>query len=542
MHIFLRKLRNKLFNGWKTNGWKTKINAYEKKLRKKNGNLNHKKLRVIMGPSFVMWDPSSALDRSIALALELRGAEVMPMYCDGIQSVECNFIGGLWGDFKRDCKNCSKRSENLWALNSKKIIRLSKYISTIDIDEINYSVGKMSINEVLNYEECNIKYGAMAKDILVNNYLVGTLTLIDNYDFLLRQHVKNLLLVSRAYERILDMEAPDRVVSNDSYYGMWAILEFHCKSKKIPFYSHYPVTNDRAAFAFNDAAMNLDFKESWQKFSQLKLNDVDEKNIEDWLGGKRGLTINTAALAGHEVEDDALQFINSNTPTLILAANVIWDLAALNKQIVFNNMNEWILETTEWFRNNRGYQLIIRPHPAESSPQIPKTRETIESIFSCNHTEIPGNIFLLKSDAKVTLKELLEKYNIRGLIVHTTTVGFEYPAQGVPVITTAKSPYRGFGFTIDPSSKEEYFKSLESLLNGDFKSVSDSNRLLAKKFTKFYQFHYYIKTGLFSGNPPILAENYLDQLNRGDSAFSHVMDSIINGVAINDSNKWTPES
>ncbi len=538
MHIFLRNLRNKLFN----NGWKTKINAYEKKLRKKNGNLNHKKLRIIIGPSFVMWDPSSALDRSIALALELKGAEVIPMYCDGIQSIECNFIGGLWGDFKRDCKNCRKRSENLWAQNSKKIIRFSKYISSVDIDKINYLVEKMNINEVLKYEENNINYGLLAKDILVNSYLVGTLTLIDNYDFLLRQHVKNLLLVSRAYERILDMESPDRVVSNDSYYGMWAILEFHCKRRKIPFYSHWPVTSDRAAFAFNDAAMNLDFKESWQKFSRLEINDADEKNVDDWLGGKRGLTINTAALAGHEVEDDALQFIKLNTPTLILAANVIWDLAALNKQIVFNSMNEWILETTEWFRMNHGYQLIIRPHPAECSPQIPKTRETVESIFSSTRTDLPKNVFLLKSDAKITLKELLSKYNVRGLVVHTTTAGFEYPAQGVPVITTAKSPYRGLGFTIDPSSKEGYFESIESLLNGDFKSVSDSDRLLAKKFTKFYQFHYYVKTGLFSGNPPILAENYLERLNQEGSAFSYVIDSIIGGVPINDSIRWVPES
>jgi len=158
-----------------------------------------------------------------------------------------------------------------------------------------------------------------------------------------------LLIVSLCYERILDEQMPDRVISNDSYYGMWSILESHCKSRAIPFYSHWPVTKDRVAFAYNDAAMNLDFRISWDLFSKINLTHDDHKKIDDWLSGSRGLTINTASLVGHENVDPILELIDPLKPTIILAANLIWDLAALNKQVIFADMGEWIIETIKWF-------------------------------------------------------------------------------------------------------------------------------------------------------------------------------------------------
>ena len=156
--------------------------------------------------------------------------------------------------------------------------------------------------------------------------------------------------------------------------------------------------------------------------------------------------------------------------------------------------------------------------------------------------QLPANVFLLKSDAKVALKDLIVKYNVRGITVHTTTVGFEYPAQGLPVVTTAKSPYRGFGFTIDPDSKQEYFLQINDLLTGERKLVPQSSQLLARKFTKFYQFHYYCNIGLFIGNPPDLANNYSDLLGQKCGPFDYVINSIIEGLPINSDNRWLPES
>lgn len=522
--------------------WVGKLDAVEKKIIASEKKIHRKQMRVLIGPSFVMWAPCSALDKSLSLALRLRGVDVIPIYCDSIQHVECNFIGGAWGNFSKSCKDCKKRSERLWQSNSNKPIPFSRYISSAEIEQISFVVSGLTFDEALTYQKSGIAYGAMAKDIMVNNYLVATPTLVENHTYMLKVHLQNLLMVSLAYERILDDQKPDRVVSNDSYYGMWAVLEQHCKARSIPYYSHWPVTKNRAAFAHNDAAMNLDFTKSWNNFSKIDLTSEDDARINKWLGGERGLVIDTTKLAGHEINDPILDTIDPLKPTIVLAANVIWDLAALNKQIVFKDMIAWIVETIEWFRDNSSFQLIIRPHPVETSPQIPKTRETVAAAIALRGIQLPENVFLLKSDARVTLKDLISKCNVRGVTVHTTTVGFEYPAAGLSVITTAKSPYRGFGFTIDPVNKGEYFMQINNLLIGAPELVSDLSQILAKKFIKFYQFHYYSDVGLFVGNPPDLADNYLELLGRKDGPFDYVVNSIIEGLPINSENRWLPES
>lgn len=525
--------------------WIEKLNKLEKEIKKSETKIARKPLRVLTGPSFALYPPSFALDRSLSLALRLRGVEVIPIYCDSIQHVECNYMGGEWGGkehFSINCENCKRKSEQLWQHNPNKAIPLSKYLSSTEIEQIASIVSVMDFDGALNFKKDGIEFGAMATDILVNNYLVATPTLIENHEYLIKMHLQNLLMVSVAYEHILDDQMPDRVVSNDSYYGMWAILEQHCKARAIPYYSQYPVTKNRAAFAHNDASMNLDFTKLWPNFSKIALTAADEEKIEKWLIGERGFVINAAKLAGHESDEPILNAIDLHRPTLVLAANVIWDLAALNKQILFKDMIEWIIETIEWIRDKEDFQLIIRPHPAETSPQLPRTRETVVSAIELNGVQLPKNVFLLKSDAKVTLNELIAKFNVRGVVVHTSTVGFECPARGLPVVTTAKSPYRGFGFTTDPSSKQEYFLCLSDLLTGDRKLVPDSSRELARKFIKFYQFHYYSNTGLFIGNPPQIADNFVEILGDDEGPLGYVVNAIIEGLPINDHDRWLPQS
>lgn len=525
--------------------YKGKLKSLEKLVKMHEEPVHRTKLRVLIGPSFAIWPPSFALDRTLSLALRIRGADVVPIYCDSIQRVECNFFGGDWGGkdhFSKNCKYCKKTSEQLWHLNPNKPIPLSKYLSQTDAKQTERIVSTLDFDGALNFRKGEIAYGRMAKDILVNNYLVATPTLVDDYERLLKIHLTNLLNVSLAYERILDEQTPDRVVSNDSYYGMWAILEQHCKVRGIPFYSHWSFSIDRVAFAHDDAAMNLDFTKSWPNFSRIPLTSGDEERIENWLSGNRGYVIDTAKLTGHETDDPALANLDPNLPTLVLATNVIWDLTALNKQILFGGMVDWIIETINWFRDKEHLQLVIRPHPAETSPQIPKTRETVAAALKLNGVQLPRNVVLLKSDINMTIKQLTTRYDVRGITVHSSTVGFEFPAQGISVVTTARSAYRGFGFTIDPISKYEYFLAIQNLLSGGQKSAPASMQVLARKFIKFYQFHYYSKLGLFEANPPKIAADAIGILRSRHGPFAHVVDSILEGIAINDENRWLPES
>lgn len=96
------------------------------------------------------------------------------------------------------------------------------------------------------------------------------------------------------------------------------------------------------------------------------------------------------------------------------------------------------------------------------------------------------------------------------------------------------------------------FSGIRNLLTGDRKSVAESSRELARKFIKFYQFHYYTNiglfvdnpsnTGAFIGSPPQIADNFTDILSDDDGPFGCVVNSIIEGLPINGPDRWLPQS
>lgn len=396
----------------------------------------------------------------------------------------------------------------------------------------------------IDFTDENMPIGSWAKDILINNYLVGDYRLIKNNFELGRAHIRNFLVLKQAYSNVIDSVKPDRIVCNDSFYGLWAILQHLSKMKGISFYSSWPVTKDRIAFASDDAAMNLNFRKAWPKFTLYELTDLQKKKIQSWLDGNRGLLINTRILGDHQNVYFELGSINHNKPTALLASNLIWDLGALNKQLLFYDMMDWIVQTIEWFRVHDQYQLIIKPHPAETNPSIRATYETVTFGLAERSVVCPPNVFLLSSNVQLTIYDIIPIVQVG--LVHTTTVGFEMAALGLPVITTAEAPYRGFGFTLDPVTSDEYFEFLEGALKQ--RDMLNNNEIisLSFKFIQLYQFHYFSKIGLFEaewGKEPVLNVKSTKQLMPGQNRhLDYITDSIIFGQPIVSEERWPSES
>jgi len=512
------------------------------------GNGEKKPLKILI-TSFSIYPPCFIHDRILSYALRLKGVRIIPMYCDSVQTGECNVCGGVWrGDsFKKCCENCRKQSELLWQDNPDTAIRLSKFITEHEISAINKKIEDFG-NDWIDYQEGPFSFGRWVKDILVNNYVVGDYHLIPGYDELGRVHLRNLLLLRGVYEIIISEVIPDRVISNDSYYGMWAILQKICEQKNIPFYSHWMGGRpDGWCYAYNDAAMNLDFSKPWSSFEKIPMGEKQSQKVKNWIESRptgKEMILDTASLQSFNTDDFDFSKIDLKKPTALLPSNVIWDLAALNKQIVFSDMIDWIEKTIHWFADHPEYQLIIKPHPGELHPDIPETTERVEITLAQRNIVLPKNVFLLNPHVKCTVYDLLPISTIG--IVHTTTVGIEMAAKGIPVITTAKAPYRGFGFTLDPTSPEDYFNTIERCLSGEIILEKQTQREKANKFILFYQFHYYSKIDIMDykwGQTPNLKVQSIADLSPGQNQYlDYIVDSILNGKPIVSENRWPPES
>lgn len=509
-----------------------------------------KPLRILFGPSFSIYPPCFIHDRVLSYALRLRGAEIIPFYCDGIQSVECDYYGGVWmsRSFEESCRNCVNQSQKLWQNNPIPPLRLSQYLRGDEIEEITRKTEPLDAEQWATYTDDGLPFGMWAKDILVNNYVVGDYHLVPDHYRLGLAHLRNLLLLKIAYEKLIDDVRPDRVISHDSYYGMMAILQKLCERKGIPFYSHWAGGRQGAwCYAHNDAAMNLDFSKPWQKFSQIPLAQRQKDKVQSWLDGRsagKEMILDTASVAEHQTEQFDLSRLDPDKPTALLTANVIWDLAALNKQLVFEDMIDWTVETIHWFAAHPEFQLVVKSHPGELNPSIPATEERVEVGLSRRGVQLPTNVFLLSPRVNLTVYQLLPMVQLG--LVHTTTVGVEMAANGLPLITTAKSPYRGFGFTIDPSSQREYFELLQKTLLGEKVIDIESQIDLAFKFILFYHYHYYSKIDVMDykwGETPRIKIQSISDLLPGKNQFlDYVLDSIIDGQPIVSTNRWPPES
>lgn len=548
----IRKILEKL--GIKKSQLEKKLLKLEKEFLSVNTISNGKK--VLFTHSFSIYDPCLAHDKLMAFALKLRGFDIIATFCDGVQDIECNVYGGVWGGkkrFKKNCINCQKKSEQQWSLlEETNIYRYSSYLTLDDYRQVEITLKSIPFDQWSKYSIDGWEIGICAKDILVNNYVVADYKLIENHETLGRNHLKNLLIAKIASERIIKDARPDRIISNDSYYGMWKMWELLAKEYKVPFYSHWSGTRVGGwCYAYNDASMKLDFSASWLNYSKVDLTHDEKGRVEKWLEDRvvgKEMIIDTASLSSFKNEDFDLAQIDLKKPIALLSANVIWDLAALNKEIFTNSMSEWIIETVSWFSKHPEYQLIIKPHPAEYHPSIPQTKETVESILKKELVSIPKNVFVLSPKVSILVYDLIPLSKIG--LVFTTSIGMEMAARGIPVVTAGKSHYRGYGFTIDPSTTEEYYSVLDELLSEKYLINKEKIKELAMKFIKFNFFHYFSKINMIDfmygeggKNPVNINIENIAQLKKGQNKhFDYMVDCIEAGEAILSENDWPKES
>jgi hypothetical protein len=146
-------------------------------------------------------------------------------------------------------------------------------------------------------------------------------------------------------------------------------------------------------------------------------------------------------------------------PVVLLATNVLGDSLTLDRQVFSPTMIEWIKRTIQYFVGHPEVQLVIRIHPGESIMVGPTSAgEVIKQVLPIP----PEHIHVVGAKDSINTYDLLDITDLG--LVYVTTTGLEMSARGIPVIVGGKTHYRGRGFTIDPNSWDEYFKSLDETL------------------------------------------------------------------------------
>jgi hypothetical protein len=166
--------------------------------------------------------------------------------------------------------------------------------------------------------------------------------------------------------------------------------------------------------------------------------------------------------------------IDPEKPIVVIMSHVFVDAGHYTGGL-FRDYVTWLRETLHHIRTQKQINWIVKPHPGAERHSCEHTvvDEYTQAVEGFNdHTVrlLPNNISTSAvhdfADAVIT---------VRG------SAGIEFPALGTPAIVAGESHYTGFGFTREPTSKQEYFELLDDI-DGSI-SVTDTEQDRARVMT-----------------------------------------------------------
>ena len=139
---------------------------------------------------------------------------------------------------------------------------------------------------------------------------------------------------------------------------------------------------------------------------------------------------------------------------------------------------------------------------------------------------IPKNILFIPPDSNINPYSFFNIADI-GITVRGT-IGAEMPCFGIPIITAGTGRYSDLGFTVDPKSKDEYFKILKNILRLNRLEESKINKARKHAYL-FFKSRVFEYMSIFRDNLAVssLADNKIDVIDK-DYSNSDIFKSLIN--------------
>ncbi len=217
--------------------------------------------------------------------------------------------------------------------------------------------------------------------------------------------------------------------------------------------------------AQDDVVMHQNTDELWRARGSRPLTEAQLKRIQDFEAARSSAsTYGKGTRRWQDVPSqgaDALraQLGLDDRPVVLLATNVLGDSLTLGRHVFARSMAEWIERTILHLASHREIQVVIRVHPGERLNHGPSMSAVIQSALPV----IPPHIHMIGPRDPTNTYDLMELASLG--LVYTTTVGMEMAMRAVPVIVAGQTHFRGRGFTLDPTSWDEYFRMLDAVLS-----------------------------------------------------------------------------
>lgn len=229
-------------------------------------------------------------------------------------------------------------------------------------------------------------------------------------------------------------------------------------------------------------------EESWRQLRTMRWGEEHRERLRqelyttyasgDWYS-EVGTQFNK-----HIVEPNEIQQrlgLDPKKKTAVIFPHIVWDGTFFWGQDLFDNYEEWFIETVRVACTNNQVNWIIKIHPANIVKNIRDgvQGEPSEIVALRKHIgQLPSHLFIISADSDINTFSLYELMDycltVRG------TVGIEAAVFGIPVLTAGTGRYDHKGFTIDSETREAYLARIAEIQ--DIPPLSPDQRELAERF------------------------------------------------------------
>lgn len=232
-----------------------------------------------------------------------------------------------------------------------------------------------------------------------------------------------------------------------------------------------------------------------RKRTREEEEEIIQRAVAMWEK-RRGLTIDNENLKQYVklLQTDGYAYIGFQAPQtkieqiydVVIPLNISEDGAALGRDTLFGNKEQWLIETLDFVINKLGKTVLLREHPAG---RIQPEGTACTELYAANpdilepYKDNPS-LYYVKSDEDINLYQYIGQCKV--VAPWTSTVGMEAGIMKKNVLLHTNPFYGDSAFVLRAHSRKEYFELLEKCILGNGWMVKDEQAAFYDALKYFY--------------------------------------------------------
>jgi hypothetical protein len=363
------------------------------------------------------------------------------------------------------CESCSQTGRDLFHPLGLSNHALGTLVSPDERAEARRLASIVPVADIPDFTLDRLAVGEHAHAGALRYFATGTLEGEPHGETVLRRYFEGALLTAWGTRRLLQQHRFRVACFNHGIYAPQGVVGEVCRDAVVRVVNWNVAYRKRCfIFSHGDTYHHTLLSEPTAAWDGVPWTVEMEHQILDylrsrWSGSRDWIWF-------HEKPDEefgrfaAEMGLDPARPMIGMLTNVMWDAQLHYRANAFPSMLAWVVETIRYFARRPELQLVIRVHPAEIRGTLP-SRQPLVAELGKVFPSLPANVFVIPPESPISTYAAMMPCN--AVIIYGTKTGVELTSVGIPVIVGGEAWIRNKGLTLDASTPDEYFATLDRL-------------------------------------------------------------------------------